>query len=448
MRDLLIVLALFPMAMAAFVSPFTGVVLWIWTAMLVPNSFLFSFAQGIRFNLTIAIVTLLAWAISKEPKRIPLNATNVLLILFLLWATVSTVTGVAPNNSSFHALEKLAKIMVLALVVSGLINTRTRVHALLFGILLGMGYHGVAEGAKFILSGGSHRVSGPGSSIISDNNHFALAMVMILPLIAYLYYYSAQRIVRLGLAVALGLTFVSVIGTFSRGGLIALSGVVLYALIRTNHKFTAAAMVALGVGFVFHFAPENWFERMDTILEADTDSSFMGRVIAWKISILLAFEHPVFGGGLQAIQNNHIWQQYSFQFGKLSFIPTPDIDPLKSKAAHSVYFQLLGDLGFAGLALFLLIIARTWYITGRMMRLAARLPDMRWARDLGRAFQVSLVAYVIAGAALNMAYFELIYMYVALLAVLHGIVEARAKEVAGEKHPESQMAGQRFLKVQ
>ena len=298
-RDLLMLSALLVMVPMIFIRPHNGVILWAWTAMLVPNTFLYGIGHSVRYNLVFAVATLLAWLLSQEPKKVPLNGTNMLLFLFLIWVALATASGVAPAEVRWRELEKLIKIIIFTIVITGLITTRLRVHALLLGLSLGMGYHGAAGGMKFIMSGGNYHVFGPGGSIIGDNNHFALAMIFILPIVYYLYSYSTKLAVRLGFLGAFGLIFVSIIGTFSRGGLIALTAVGVFGLLRSKHKFLLLLGLALAATFVVQFAPENWFARMSTIQEADKVSSFMGRVIAWKISTLLALDHPLFGVGMK-----------------------------------------------------------------------------------------------------------------------------------------------------
>ncbi len=423
LRDLLMLSALLVMVPMIFIRPHTGAILWAWTAMLVPNTFLFGIGQSVRYNLIFAVATLLAWLFSKEPKKVPLSGTNLLLLFFLVWIGLATAFGVAPAETRWSELAKLIKIVVFTIVITGLITTRLRVHALLFGLCLGMVYHGAAEWIKFIVSGGNQPVFVPGRSAIGDNNHFALAMVFILPVVYYLYSYSAKPLVRLAFLGTFALIFVSIIGTFSRGGFIALAAVGFYGLFKTKQKFLMLLGLGLAATFVVHLAPEDWFARMGTIQEADQVGSFMGRVIAWKISTLLALDHPLLGGGLNAILNADIWAYYSARFDLLSFIPTPPHDPASYRVAHSIYFQVLGDTGFVGLAIFLLILFRTWRATGRLIRQTAAVPELEWINNLARAFQVSFVAYGVAGAALNMAYFEMFYVFVVLVAIQENIVK-------------------------
>ena len=435
LRDLLMLSALLVLVPMILIRPHTGAILWAWTAMLVPNTFLFGIGQSVRFNLIFAIATVLAWVISKEPKKVSFNGTNLLLLFFLFWVGLATAFGVAPEEVRSRELIKLIKIVIFTIVITGLMTSRRRVHALLFGLCLGMGYHGAAEGAKFIASGGNHHVFGPSSSIIGDNNHFALAMIFILPVVYYLYSYAAKPLVRITLLGTFALVFVSIIGTFSRGGLIGLMAVGLFGLFKSRHRFAIILALCLGGGFVLYFAPEDWFARMATIQEADKVGSFMGRVIAWKISTLLALDHPLLGGGLFAIQNSDIWIYYSARFDLLSFIPTPPFDPRNSHAAHSIYFQVLGDTGFVGLAIFLLILIRTWRSCSKLIKQTADLPALQWIHNLSRAFQISLVAYGVSGAALNMAYFEMLYVFVALVAIQEEMVKRHLRTIAPGNTP-------------
>src|SRR5947208_10492047 len=107
---------------------------------------------------------------------------------------------------------------------------------------------------------------------------------------------------------------------------------------------------------------------MDTIMTADQDESFMGRVIAWKQSTLIALDHPWFGGGFFAVQDPVLWTQYRRVFHRLDFIPTSEPAEQAVYAAHSIYFQVLGDLGFAGLIIFLSILITAWRNASAIMK--------------------------------------------------------------------------------
>ena len=58
------------------------------------------------------------------------------------------------------------------------------------------------------------------------------------------------------------------------------------------------------------------------------------------------------------------------------------------------------------------------------------MPELEWINNLARAFQVSLFAYGVAGAALNMAYFEMLYVFIVLVAIQEQMVERHFQTVA------------------
>ena len=162
-------------------------------------------------------------------------------------------------------------------------------------------------------------------------------------------------------------------------------------------------MLAVAVVAIYAFAPAAWFARIDTIDSATSDNSFMGRVIAWKISTLVALARPLFGGGFHAIQYLPVWQAYQANFASLDFIPTalPDVSP---HAAHSIYFEVLGDLGFVGLFLFISLLLLSFRNVYVVRKLSKGKPELAWARDMANALGLSMLVYSVSAAALSMAY--------------------------------------------
>lgn len=422
MRDIVLLSGFSFMLFWGFRYPHIGVLLWCWTALIVPNVFVFRFAEYVPFNKLAAIVTLVAWLASREPKKLSSNPTVVLLVIFGIWGTISALTSVSLSDAVMREWDKFVKIVLFSLVVVGLITSKDRIDALLYAICFSLGFHGVIEGLKFVATGGSHHIFGPGASIIADNNHFALAMIALLPVVLYLYKQATHKWLKLALVGSSLLVAISIMGTFSRGGLLGILAVGGMAFLRSKKKLPYVLVVVPLAVLALVFAPERWTNRMDTIAVAEQDSSFMGRVIAWKQSTLIALDHPLFGGGFHAVQDYAVWMDYARVFDRLSFIPTDYPDPVAPHAAHSIYFQVLGDLGFAGLSIFLLLLFSSWRNASVVVRATRDREEWHWARDLALSLQYSLMAYVVSGAALSMAYFDYMYMIFALLVVLRGLV--------------------------
>lgn len=417
MRDLAMLAAMCILLPMAIRRPFVSYVLWAWTGMLSASFYLYGFMGSVRFNLIFACIALFSIVVTSSKWPSVPKKQQTLLLLFLAHATLCWLFGYSENPLNSKIYEDIVKALLFCLVMPAFVTNRLRLHVLLVAIAIGMGFHGIVEGAKFIASGGGHKITGVATAMISDNNHFAVGQLMILPLLFFLYKYSSQRLIRLGFLVALILAAFSVMGTFSRGGFIGLSALGIWFFLSSRRKLLSLLLVSVFALSMAQFAPESWFTRIDTISEANQDDSFMTRVIAWKVSTMIALSNPVFGGGFHAVQSLPVWTEYRDTIGLFSFIPTPET-PIVGRAAHSIYFEVLGDMGFVGLILFLAIWVNAWRTALSIKRTSHGNPELLWASDLADMLRLSLLAYAISGAAVSMGYFELFYIYVMAIAVL------------------------------
>jgi probable O-glycosylation ligase (exosortase A-associated) len=312
-------------------------------------------------------------------------------------------------------------------MVGATANSKIRIHALIWVSVLSLLYWGSKGGVLTLQSGGTKTISGPLDSLIGDNNQLALSLLMILPLVSYLWRHSANRAVRIGLTTAGVLTFLSVLGSYSRGAYLALGALCVLGWLRSRKKLLYPILVAAIAYPALNFMPQHFYDRLDTVSSvnaAETDGSFQGRVLAWKVAYYYARDHFPFGAGFAGPQKPGI---FNFYF------------PLESThAAHSIYFQVLGEHGFIGLAFFLVILVLAFWNCQKIRKAASHHPDLAWARDLATMIQLSLLAYCIGGAALSMAYDDVAVIWFLLLPVLYRLVlqsQASQSEVSATRRP-------------
>lgn len=428
MRDLAFGIAFTLMLPIGIVSSYTACLIWVWVAMLSPSDVLSGFLAGFPFNKVAAGMAVIALVVSKDKKSIYLDATGWLLLLLCASATVSWIGAINPSDGSTDLYQKLLKEALLALALMAVMVNRQRLHLLALTLVISLSFVGVKEGLISVLTAGGHKIIGSGN--IGDNNSLATALLMVVPLGIYLYQYSAVRVVRLGMLASLVLNVITVIMTFSRGGFIGLVLVAGFFIKSSNRKFLSFVLVAFAGLAVVTLAPDTLFNRLNTMENLDNEGSFMGRVVAWKISWLIAMDHPLFGGGPHAVQNTPLWLSYVPKMSSLAWIPTPPPDLTIAHAAHSIYFEVLGDLGFVGLGLFMALLIVPFWNCYRIVRMTRGKPELLWARDLARMAQMSMAVYVVTAAALSMAYFELLYIFVAMISRLRKVVEAEVAEEA------------------
>jgi len=426
MRDLVMLAAMSVIVPLALADGFVAYVLWGWTSFFSPNYYVYGFMNGVRYNLMFACIALLFLLLGKKRAQEPWSGTQKLFLVFAVHATLCAVFGYAPNKLNAEVYEVLVKGLVFCLVMPYFVTDRLRLHVLLIALAIGLGFHGVLEGAKFVGSGGGHKIVGIATSMISDNNHLAVGLLMVIPILYYLYRYSEHRLARYGFLAACILTTIAVMGTFSRGGFIGLTALGLWFILSSRNRMRSLVAVALVALVLYHIAPQTWFDRIDTINNASEDSSFLARVNAWKISVAIALHNPVLGGGFHAVQALQVWSMFKESIAFLSFIPTPPVEAM-GRAAHSIYFEVLGDTGFVGLFLFLAIWVNGWRTAGAVRKIAEGRSDLRWAGELAGMLRVSLLVYAISGAAVSMAYFEMFYIVVATAAVLKRCAQAQAE---------------------
>ncbi|TAN03004.1 MAG: putative O-glycosylation ligase, exosortase A system-associated [Rhodanobacteraceae bacterium] len=404
MRDIALALFVFGTIPFILMRPYLGLLVWSWLGYMNPNRFCYGFAIDFPWVYLIAVVTLISFAISAERKKIPWSSVSMMLLLILIWTLFTTFFAVV-SDAAWSKWEEFAKILVMVFVTLALVNTRKRMHGLVWMIVISLGLLGVKGGIFTVLKGGHYHVLGPAASFIADNNAFALALCMTIPLMRYLQLHSAHKLVRVGLGFGMFLTGIAVLGTYSRGGLIALA-IVAGALLLKSRRRVAVALVVVAIGFTaYHFMPPQWTARMDTLHHASETDSGETRIQSWEFSANLALHHPILGGGFDVYESGRMWAQY----GPEGAIP---------RAVHSIYFRMLGEQGFPGLVLFFALLAGSWKSCSHVRTRTRDAPDLKWAYDLASMLQVALVAYMVAGAFLPMSYFDLSYQLMALCSLL------------------------------
>jgi probable O-glycosylation ligase (exosortase A-associated) len=243
---------------------------------------------------------------------------------------------------------------------------------------------------------------------------------MVVPLMRYLQLNSAHLAVRAGLGVAMFLSVVAAIGSYSRGALIALLATAFFFWLKSRGKIAAGLFILLAVAVIAPFMPQSWYDRMATIETYQEDSSALGRINAWWFALNLAKARPLIGGGFETFQP------------ELFTVYAPE--PWRYHDAHSIYFEMLGEHGFVGLGLFLLLALFTWLTASRVARRCRPHAKLKAIADLVRMVQASLVAYATGGAFLGLGYFDLFYHLVAIVVIARVVVRSALREASPSVH--------------
>lgn len=414
MRDIALLFVLFPMLYSSLRFVHISTMFWIWTALAAPSSFIFGFLTELPLNKIAVASACISMVVDRTKKRLFADSPFVFHTLLVIQGAISFTFGLTEIPRTYDLIDRVVKVWILAIFIHLANRKREQIHSIVIAFTLSAGVHGVLEALKYIITFGSHKVEP--SPTIGDNNYLAMVILMVIPFMLYLSKYAVVRVVKTGFTVMALFSAIGLVATASRGGLVA--GVILGGMILMRSKRKAVGILVafmLGTSLVV-LAPSTWWDRMDTIKTAEHDGSFMSRVASWKMNTLVALDRPFLGGGYSSMEDPKVFRDYLPQFGMLDFIPTDP--PGGVLAAHSVYFEVIGDLGFIGFALFVCLLASNFYSVRRIKMMCRGRADLDWANDLASAMQQSLVAYMVAGAALSAAYFELFYVMISVLSIL------------------------------
>jgi len=415
LKSLLIAAIVFSSLPLTLFRVYVGVLTWSWLGYMNPHRLSHGFAYNFPWSQLVALATLGGLLFSREPKRFPLNRVSVTWIALILWFIITTIFALYPDDA-LSQLEKILKIQLIAFITAMVMIDRQRVQWLIWVIVASLGFFTIKGGFFTIMTGGSFRVWGPPGTFIEDNNHLACATLMLLPLMRYLMVITPNRWIRLGLLVGIVSSAVSAAGSHSRGALLAGLCMSLFLWFKSTHKLRVGLALLILLPALGLFMPQHYWDRMATIFEEDEetgerDASAQSRLHAWEFTFHLANDRFL-GGGL------NIW---GYQDLVDRYPPEGD----RSRAAHSIYFAILGEHGWVGLGLFLLLLFNTWRSCGWIIRQSRGVEDLFWAEQLAGSIQVSLIAYCAGGAFLSLAYFDLPYHLVAIVVIMQDLVARR-----------------------
>jgi probable O-glycosylation ligase (exosortase A-associated) len=324
--------------------------------------------------------------------------------------------------------SKVIKMCLMILVALSLIHSKKQIMAFTWVVVLSLALLGAKGGLFTIATGGGAKVFGPPGSLLSDNNHFATALAMTVPLVRFLQTQVENRWQRRALGMIMVLCTAAALGSYSRGALLAVCAMVLVMWWRGKNRGVGLVVIVLAVVALVAFMPDAWMERMNSIKSHDKDQSAQGRINAW-IMAWNAAQHHIVGLGFITYKPEY-FAMYS---------PNPDA----VFAAHSIYFQVMGSHGFIGLFIFLGMLFSTWRTAGWLRKHTADIPQARWCYELGAFTQVSLVAFFVGGAFLSLAQFDLPYNLLAIVSAARVWVQTRGWEREEATPPKGAAAGLR-----
>ncbi len=401
MRDIVIFGIVVAGSLMALGRPWIGVIMWTWISVMNPHTQAWGWVQTMPVALMVAVTTLVGFVMTRDRQSPFIDPAVTCLVLFMIWICVEWPMSYYVEDSR-EMLVKVLKIDFMVLITVALLLTRKQIELFVWVMTFSVAFYGVKAGIFTLTTGGVNKVWGPGG-FIGGNNEIALAIIVVIPFVYYGYQVAGaeRRWVRRGLMLSMALCAAAALGTHSRGALLAIASMSAFLWWRSDRKVMVGSVLAvLGVALIA-FMPSNWSDRMHTIETYDKDASAMGRINAWWMAFHLANDHILRGGGF-SVYSSAIFGQYA-------------PDPTDVHAAHSIYFQILGEHGWLGMVIWMSIWWFTWRSAAWMRRNARDEDGTQWCGQLASVCQVSMIGYAVGGAFLSLAYFDVPYDIMAIV---------------------------------
>jgi putative inorganic carbon (HCO3(-)) transporter len=346
-----------------------------------------------------------------------------LIILFALVIVLSGIFAFRPGTSLENYVFFLNWFLMYFLVLS-IVNTEVRLFLFLcafFLFNLKMAQHGFITWAQRGFAFTTWGLTGsPGW--FRNSGEFALEMLIFTPLVGVFVYslkdkwgvYKKWAMYIIPIAGA-----VSIIGSSSRGGQLALVAIALWLLLRSKKKLTAI-LVFIVIGFtLYSFLPEEQMQRFE---EMGTDKTSLQRMVYWEYGLRIMNEYPVLGVGY------FNWQDYLF------FIEPGGVGPMKiNEMPHNIFVQAGAELGYTGFIIFLAMIASMFYMNNSTRNIARDKNALFFYLSYG--LDAGLVGFLAGAFFITVLYYPFFWMQLAMVATLHSVATKKYLDVGGNKKP-------------
>lgn len=413
MRDLLVIAVIYGSLPVIVFRPYIGLLVYCWLAFMRPQDMAWGASKLLPLSQWVALAMLAGIVLTLGRERLAtLKQQTVYLILLVGWISLSVANALVPRLTE-ATYGYYWKAVLIAILTTGLVRDRRRFRILLLLVAFSIGFLGAKRGLFGLLRGGIRYHDGPGG-FMNDNNAFALALNMVLPLLVGIAVVEKEKILKIVAWTMAGLCLLTILFTFSRGGLLTLCLITPLLIWRSRQRLLVGAVLALGLSAFLFFTSDSftaeYAERASTISDYEGDRSAMGRLQAWNTSWRVFLDYPWTGVG----PNNFIVVH-----------PVYSPNPGEFRVSHNMYLQLLSECGFPALLFFLATVGSTLW---GLQRLRAETTTQAWAETYARMFQISILAYLVGSFFLNTAYNELIYELIGLAVSLEVIARTAPAE--------------------
>ena len=405
MRDYVVLIFLAGCIYAALKKPWLGVLSLAVFSYLNPHAYAWGFVRSLPVYYVLFLVVAFRTFTAKDKDSIPKDWRITVFILLWIYFAITSTQAYFPDIAwqRFWFITKIYLPFFFTLV---LINTRFKLYCLVVTIAASIGIVAVKGGLFAILHGFSARVYGPPATQFEENNAFAVAMLICIPLLLIWQRETCNSLFKKGILLAIPIIYAASLCSWSRGALITMTVLTLMLILNSKHKLLAIPLVIVGAFLVKDYLPQEWFGRMHTLETYQEDSSAMSRIQAWTDGWNHTLEHPFVGAGFDG------WREVT------------------QRDWHSSYVEMFSEHGFIAFGLWLSLIVGTLISMTTLPKKTFQVEEMEWVANYCFMLRASLICYMVGTAFLGLSYWDLLYhlIFIAVLVKKIALEELATKQ--------------------
>ncbi len=391
-------------------APFVATLGYVWVDTFGPQNVAYILLNQIPVAMIMGAVAVGAYLLLDRRSPPPLSVEMALMIAMMIWVSLTMIWAQVPS-AAWEKWDWAFKTLAFATFIPFVIRSRIQIEAFAQTYVISLAANFVPFGLKTLVSGGGYGSNlglVGGNSGLGEGGLLSTVCLMAIPLAIYLSKHG-QLIPRTKLLpfaywLIAGLALVTAIGTYERSALMGILVLGMYMWMRSNRKLGFGIVILIAGCLMIYTTSGAWNERVATIGNFEQENSALTRILVWRWTLEFTATHP-FGGAFQTYLINHI------EF------PATDGQPATiqfARAFHSIYFEMLGEQGYPGLVIFLLITCVTFCRLRRLAKRARAYAELEWVTSLSDALQSGLAVFMTCGAFVGIAFQPMYWYFIAL----------------------------------
>lgn len=432
LRSLLLLFMYFLFLGSGVAVPFVATLGYVWLDLLQPQNMTYVlFLSSMPVAMIMGVAALATYLGMDRRSPPPITPELILQLTMAAWITFTSAFLAVVPEYTWDKWDWAFKTIIFTAFVPFVIRSRAQIEAFIQVYLFSLAANFMPFGVKVFISGGGYgRNLGlqSGNGGLSEGGLLSTACLMAVPLALHLarhvYLLPPSKIWRFLYLGMVALALATAVGTYERSALIGMGILGLSVIVRSKNKVFYALIVACIALVIAVKAGSAYKDRMATIETYQTESSAETRIQIWKWTTNFALSHPL-GGGFNAF------------FTSVVEIPGNGNEPAHvevGRAYHSSYFEVLGEEGFPGLAIFLGITALIFRRLRRLRLMTKDLPEFEWVASLCFSIEIGLAVFFSSGAFVSLSFQPMFWYFTAMALSLNGYVynAQRAAEPAAQ----------------